>query len=233
MEAISEPEVVETVFEAGHKELADSEMHGNDNASELAATTEESHASGSPAAAYRERSLTLEAPTKISDEPVLNDMYISPAETPCVADTRPAEPAVVELRKRITPEVSKLLTDSDCMRFLRARSMNTAKAAEMVAKWGVWWEAKLPGTDILPREITLHADSKEVVYRDLMPHANLGESKTGCPVYWEKTGQSKDYVHVELVPSLEDAIVSCNYLQHRCVSFCSLIDLLRSEEAPH
>jgi hypothetical protein len=194
MEAVSEPEVVQTVFETGHKELADNEMHGNDNASELAATTEESHASGSPAV-YRDRGLSLEAPTKIYDELVLNDMYISPAETPCLADTRPADPAVVELRKRITPEVSKLLTDSDCMRFLRARSMNTAKAAEMVAKWGVWWESKLPGTNILPREITLHPDSKEVVYQDLMPHANLGESKTGCPIYWEKTGQSKASDH--------------------------------------
>lgn len=118
---------------------------------------------------------------------------VDPATAVNVEPTVPSEAIVVALRNAISPELSAQLTDNDCLRFLRARSNNVSKAADMITKWGVWWETKLPGTDALPREVTLKPDEQEQVYIDLMPHANLGESKTGCPIYWEKTGQSKSY----------------------------------------
>lgn len=102
----------------------------------------------------------------------------------------PSDPVVVQLRTAIASNLSELLSDSDCLRFLRARNGNVTKAADMITKWGAWWDTVLPGTEVKPGEVTSKPDEQEAVYTELMPHANLGESKQGHPIYWEKTGQS-------------------------------------------
>lgn len=103
----------------------------------------------------------------------------------------PSDPRVQVLRKRIPPELTGLLSEADCLRFLRARNYNIEKTTEMIEKWGKWWFTPLPGTDMLPKDAASGPDPHEEVYRELMPHSNLGETKIGCPLYWEKTGQSK------------------------------------------
>jgi hypothetical protein len=110
---------------------------------------------------------------------------VTPASTPC------SDPTVAAVRALLPSKLNELLTDSDCSRFLRARSHNVKKAADMISKWGEWWETPLPGTDILPGDVTKNPDEQEPIYTEFLPHANLGESKAGCPIYWEKTGQSK------------------------------------------
>ena len=98
----------------------------------------------------------------------------------------------IEVRSKLSDTLNQLLTNADILRFLRARSFNVEKATDMIQKWGEWWETPLPGTDgMLPYTSNDGPDPHEDVYRRLMPHANLGESKDGCPIYWEKTGQSK------------------------------------------
>lgn len=113
-----------------------------------------------------------------------------------------SDPKVVELRAIIPAELSALLSDGDCSRFLRARSQNAVKAADMIVKWGKWWHTPLPGLDVLPKDISSKPDEQEDVYRRMLPHANLGENMDGCPIYWEKTGQSKKYRHniIKLLP---------------------------------
>lgn len=101
------------------------------------------------------------------------------------------DPRVVDLRAVIPSEIGVLLTDGDCLRFLRARSYNTSKAADMIVKWGKWWDTQLPGIEALPKDISLKPDEQEDIYRRMLPHANLGEDRDGRPIYWEKTGQSK------------------------------------------
>lgn len=108
----------------------------------------------------------------------------------------PSDPRVQVLRKRIPTELTGLLSEADCLRFLRARNYNIEKTTEMIEKWGKWWFTPLPGTDMLPKDAASGADPHEEVYRELMPHSNLGETKIGCPLYWEKTGQSKLFTSV-------------------------------------
>lgn len=97
------------------------------------------------------------------------------------ADTR-------QLRALINPQASEILTESDCQRFLRARVHDIPKAVEMVNHWYEWWETKLPGCELLPRETNQLGDDNEQIYIEHMPHANIGEDKEGSPIYWEKTG---------------------------------------------
>mmetsp|Transcript_17097 Transcript_17097/g.28945 ORF Transcript_17097/g.28945 Transcript_17097/m.28945 type:complete len:322 (-) Transcript_17097:2207-3172(-) len=97
--------------------------------------------------------------------------------------------AVAELRAALPGRISNELSDADLARFLRARSQNVAKATEMINKWDKWWNSALPGTEsLLPKDSCTEPDAHEEVYRELMPHSNLGEDKEGRPIYWEKTG---------------------------------------------
>jgi hypothetical protein len=116
------------------------------------------------------------------------------ASTPLPASEE-ADPRVATLRANITEELNSLLTDYDCLRFLRARSYDIKKTTEMVKKWGEWWATPLVGTEILPGDITKKPDPQEPTYRELLPHANLSENKDGLPIYWERTGHSKYTIH--------------------------------------
>lgn len=136
----------------------------------------------------------------------------------------PSDPKVVELRALIPPELSALLSDGDCSRFLRARSQNAAKAADMIVKWGKWWHTPLPGLDVLPKDISSKPDEQEDVYRRMLPHANLGEDMNGRPIYWEKTGQS------EYVDIIQNICVIINFCWARLSSFRSFVQVSGDQE---
>eukprot|EP01038_Epipyxis_sp_PR26KG_P010133 gene10133-13631_t len=92
-------------------------------------------------------------------------------------------------RLLLSNEINEILTDHDCLRFLRARSYNLNKAKEMVLKWDHWWKTPLPGTSSLfPKDLSVLTDEKEHIFREMLPHSNLGEDREGRPLYWEKTG---------------------------------------------
>lgn len=100
---------------------------------------------------------------------------------------------VVALRDALGTEMSAMLTDNDCMRFVRARKNDISKAANMASNWATWW--KTPFADeslkhMSPSNI-LHlqeVDPDEDIYTELCPHALYGFSKEGHPIYWERTG---------------------------------------------
>lgn len=100
---------------------------------------------------------------------------------------------VTALRDAVTVEVSSLLTDYDCMRFVRARKGDITKAATMASDWAAWWQTPFTEDalkDLTPSSIlrTQEVDPTEEMYKELCPHAMYGFSKSGHPIYWEKTG---------------------------------------------
>lgn len=133
------------------------------------------------------------APEEALPEKVVTDEVVSEpfSVSTKIETSESTDPRVVELRALLPAELSALLTDGDCSRFLRARSYNITKAVDMLLKWGKWWETPLPGMDVLPKDICSKPDEQEDVYTRMLPHANLGENINGCPIYWEKTGQSE------------------------------------------
>jgi hypothetical protein len=89
----------------------------------------------------------------------------------------------------IEKSLKETLTESDCLRFLRARKYDLDKAVELAEKWYEWYYSPLPGADgATPANILDKPDPKEHIFKRLTPHANMGIDKTGCPIYWEMTG---------------------------------------------
>ena len=88
--------------------------------------------------------------------------------------------------------ISASLTDADCYRFLRARNYQIPATLDMTLNWYVWYHTPLSGSTYTPKDMRRRAleegDAQENVYRELLPHSNLGVDKEGRPVYWEKTG---------------------------------------------
>jgi hypothetical protein len=98
---------------------------------------------------------------------------------------------IAALREVLNPATNELLSDHDCMRFLRARQMNLEKAAEMSNAWGVWVQTPLPGSAQGRTPLTILEDiddPNEDFYARLCPHCITGEDREGRPIFWEKTG---------------------------------------------
>lgn len=102
---------------------------------------------------------------------------------------------IAQFRKQLAnPKINKLLTDHDCIRFLRARSGSYAKAVDMAIKWYNWRHtemASLPPTNIkyTPNNLMFcpeYVDQHRAIH--LLPVTHYGFDKEGCPIYWEKTG---------------------------------------------
>lgn len=53
-------------------------------------------------------------------------------------DGSAAATAIDQVRTLVGSEISACMTDSDCIRFLRARPDSPMRAAEMAQKWFVW-----------------------------------------------------------------------------------------------
>jgi hypothetical protein len=80
---------------------------------------------------------------------------------------------VAALRDAVGVEVSALLSDQDCMRFVRARKSDITKAAAMANDWAAWWmtpfaDAELK--DVTPSNIlrVQEIDPTEQIYTDLV-----------------------------------------------------------------
>jgi hypothetical protein len=100
---------------------------------------------------------------------------------------------VIQLRDRLLAislsGANELLSDEDCLRFLKSKNYHVTKTAEMVKQWFEWWNSPLPGfTDVMPKNILNYVNEKENIAADILLHANYGEDKEGHPIYWEKTG---------------------------------------------
>ena len=89
---------------------------------------------------------------------------------------------IEQLRSVLAPEVSACLDDSDLNRFLTARQLDINKAKDMVNNWHTWYHAPLPN-GISPKNILDEVqDRNEDVFRQFMPHSNVGEDVNGNPI---------------------------------------------------
>ena len=80
---------------------------------------------------------------------------------------------VAALRDAVGIEVSSLLTDNDCMRFVRARKGDITKAAAMASDWAAWWQKPFEDEElkgISPSSIlkVQEVDPTEQLYTDLV-----------------------------------------------------------------
>lgn len=133
------------------------------------------------------------------------------------------EALITEFRSHFSPECNAKLSDADAMRFITARNRNIPKACTMATKFLKWYSAPIDGyPDLTPENIINAPDPDEQVYIDYLPHSNLGHTKHGTPLYWERTGyiaSTFDRVQKHLS---EDALV-CRHIRqqeymfrHRC-----------------
>lgn len=92
------------------------------------------------------------------------------------------ETALAAVRSQLTSEINDSVTDDACLRYLRAKNGDVAKATEMAKFWSSWFPAVLPGSKYSPKTILSEPDCNEHIYREFMPHSNLGEDKKGHPI---------------------------------------------------
>lgn len=96
---------------------------------------------------------------------------------------------VTQARALLTEEQNANFTDHDVMRFIIARKGNIKKSHAMMEHYHEWYDKVLHGSEKLtPRNILSQPDPDEHIYQKYFHHSNLGFSKKGCPIYWEKTG---------------------------------------------
>lgn len=98
------------------------------------------------------------------------------------------------------------LSDQDIFRFLVSRSRSLVKTKERLEKYIAWATSVLEGETILtPLNIREHPDLNEHIYRKHLPHSNLGHTREGTPIYWEKTGLISSTFHtVKMYLSADD-----------------------------
>lgn len=96
---------------------------------------------------------------------------------------------VAQVREQLSAIQNEQLSDLDVWRFVVARKKSVPKSISMITSFIEWYDKPLVGADNLtPRNILELPDPDEPVYRSYFFHSNQGHSKTGCPLYWEKTG---------------------------------------------
>ena len=95
---------------------------------------------------------------------------------------------IQQLRGAIGTEASGALSDSDCVRFLRARNGNVTKASAMATGWFEWWHTALSGynpNDLTPATIlTPINDHWQPTMTEFCPHSFESFDKMGRPIYW-------------------------------------------------
>jgi len=87
------------------------------------------------------------------------------------------------------------MSDSDCLRFVRARKYDVSKAVLMAVKWSEWYYKVFDnnllhpdGEPICPANSVDQPYAMENVRNAICPHSYLGRDKEGRPIYWEETG---------------------------------------------
>lgn len=98
---------------------------------------------------------------------------------------------IEELRNRVGKDVSDIMSDLDCKRFIIARQFNMDKVELMVKNWYEWYTKPIEDCstpNLTPMNIATFPDAEEHIYTKFMPHSNLGYALNGNPIYWEKTG---------------------------------------------
>ena len=80
---------------------------------------------------------------------------------------------IVALREAVGDDVSALMSDSDCMRFVRARKNDITKAAAMATDWATWWqtpfeEESLNGLKPCNLILDRLVDPEEHIYSELV-----------------------------------------------------------------
>lgn len=107
------------------------------------------------------------------------------------------------------------LDDHAVLRFLVARHRNIPKAAKMASKYMKWNVTPIEGCpDLTPENVINDEDPYEHIYREYMPHANVGHSKNGFPIYWEETGLiSSRFGDIEKVISADQ--LTCRHVRQQ------------------
>lgn len=101
---------------------------------------------------------------------------------------------VAALREAVTDEVSALMTDNDCMRFVRARKSDITKAAAMASDWAAWWQTPFADEEL----------------KDITPRTILRVQEV----------DPNEQIYTELVSEFGDVIVIIVYIVDVCVSWC-------------
>mmetsp|Transcript_1749 Transcript_1749/g.2739 ORF Transcript_1749/g.2739 Transcript_1749/m.2739 type:complete len:405 (+) Transcript_1749:46-1260(+) len=108
---------------------------------------------------------------------------------PSTDDKQRDAAVLAQFRDAISPELLSALQESDCMRFIRARKYDVAKAAEMAENWWKWYHTPIAGQDnVTPANCLRDPYPMEHIRQRLTPHSNVGVDKEGRPIYWEMTG---------------------------------------------
>lgn len=92
---------------------------------------------------------------------------------------------IAAFRAKLSEEASASLDDHDCGRFLVARSFDLTKSSEMATNWHAWYNQPLVRVNVAPKDILSingGLDLEEDVYRQHMPHSNVGNDKKGNPI---------------------------------------------------
>jgi hypothetical protein len=118
--------------------------------------------------------------------------------TPSSHDTQsvssPTHNLISELRKNLSPSLNSLLTNTDCHRFLTARSDSIPDAVTMIQNWHEWRHTLLdpiPPYNIRMSPNILLATPSPLYshpFRSMLPLNHCCVSKNNLPIYWEKTG---------------------------------------------
>jgi hypothetical protein len=104
------------------------------------------------------------------------------------------DPLISELRLNLTPTLNSFLTNSDCQRFLTARSSSIPDAVIMIQNWHEWRHTLLdpiPPYNIRMSPNILLATPSPLFnhpFRSMLPLNHCCVSKNNLPIYWEKTG---------------------------------------------
>lgn len=129
-----------------------------------------------------------------------------------------------EFKSQLDNDILLFLEESDHRRFLRARKWNVGKAVTMCSTWWTWYNSPIQGSDnITPRTIlNTIEDPKEDIYRRLLPHSNFSCSKTGQPIYWERTGQiSSRFSEISEHLNVDDLVIRHIRQQEMAVRRCN------------
>ena len=98
----------------------------------------------------------------------------------------------MQFEKQIGTDIAKKFTNLDMDRFLTVNKGDVSKAVAQARGYIEWYEKRLniDGNllEFSPSTILTLPDPNEHVYCEFVANVNIGFSRSGFPIYWEKTG---------------------------------------------